>query len=74
MRHQPGAQKLAASAGIDDILKCAIGGLHEPSRKYDPFRLVRLEQRRSGTTGEHLRQFPGQIHRIADAGVHALSA
>ena len=56
-----------------DKLEGAIGGGDQTAGEADPLRLVAFENPLRRPPAEHRRQLPGQVHRIADAGVHSLS-
>ena len=51
-----------------------VGGCHQAPGEGDAFRLVAVEERRVRTPLQDGGELPGQVHRVADAGVHALSA
>src|SRR5450432_1450262 len=52
----------------------SIGGCHKLSREGSPLNLIAIKEVVCGSTGEHGLQFPCQIDRITNAGVHALPA
>jgi len=51
-----------------------VGRRHQPPGKGDTLRLVGIEKGAARTPLEDGREFPGEVHRVADAGVHALAA
>ena len=51
----------------------SIGRGDEPPRERDPLRLVRVEDPIVGAPPEDRRQFPREVHRVADASVHPLT-
>ena len=51
-----------------------IGGRDQPPREGDPFRLVGIEQALRGISLQHRRELPRQVHGVADARVHPLTA
>ena len=50
-----------------------IGRRDQAPREGDTFRLVAIEERSVGSAFHHSGDLPGEIHRVADAGVHTLS-
>ena len=52
----------------------AIGGRDQPAGEADPLGLIAVEQALGGAAVQHRRELPGQIDRVADAGVHSLPA
>ena len=61
-------------AGARDARKGLIGGHDQAPGEGDSLWLVAIEERRIRVPVEDGGEFPGEIHRVADAGVHALSA
>src|SRR6185369_10989887 len=61
-------------AGAGGERECAVGGFDEAAGEGDAFGFKAVEQRRRGAASEDVGQFPGEVHGVADAGVHALAA
>ena len=55
-------------------LKGAVGARDQPFGKCDALRLVAVEEAAVGAALDDRGQFPRQVDRVADAGVHALAA
>ena len=67
--HQPGDR-----AGARHAREGPIGRRDQAPGECDSFRLVAVEKRRVRASMQDGGELPGQVHRVADAGVHALSA
>src|SRR5580658_9153046 len=51
-----------------------IGGSNQAPRKSDSFWFITVEKCSVGPPAHHCRELPGQVHGVANAGVHPLSA
>ena len=52
----------------------AIGRRDQAPREGDALGLVGVEQRGVGASVQHRGELPGEVHGVADAGVHPLAA
>ena len=68
------ADEAGEAAGAGGERECAVGGFDEAAGEGDAFGFVGVEQFCGGAVVEDVGQFPGEIHGVADAGVHALAA
>jgi hypothetical protein len=59
--------------GLVTPVKAPIGRGDQAPGEGDSFRLVAIEERRVRAPAQDGGEFPGEVHRITDAGVHALS-
>ena len=64
----------AIAAGARHAGEGAIGGRDEAPCKGDSFRLVAIEQGCMCSTVQDRGEFPGEVDRVTDTRVHALSA
>ena len=66
--------EFATKALRDDGSKGAVGGGNEHAREADAYRLVRIQQRFILAALRDLREFPAEVHGVANPGVHSLPA
>src|SRR6185312_16692780 len=66
--HEVGHTSVGGREGEDSI-----GGVNQPPRKSNPLSLVTGKQLVASLVSQHRRQFPRQVDRITDTGVHSLT-
>ena len=69
-----GAKQTGKPAVGHNQSKCPVRGVQEPLRNRHALFLVRIEQRRVGSTLDDEREFPSEVVRVLQAGVHPLRA
>ncbi|MNV02550.1 hypothetical protein D3C71_927890 [compost metagenome] len=73
-RRQARAQQVGDAAFGGGEREDPVGGGHQFAGKRDALGFVGGEQFGLGTAAQYGREFPGQIDRIANPGIHALAA
>ena len=73
-RHDVRAHEARRSAFARHDLEGAVGRRDKTFGKGNPLRLVGIEQALAGTMLEHGGELPGEVDRVAKAGVHSLGA
>ncbi|MNX94106.1 hypothetical protein D3C86_1263250 [compost metagenome] len=67
------AQYISHGAFGGDEREDPVGGGHQLAGEGDAFGFIGVEQAGLGTATQHRREFPGEVNRVADTGVHALA-
>src|SRR6185312_11976683 len=66
--------EFAYDALSDKSCKGAVRSRNKRARKADAFRIVGVEERWMGAALVYMRQLPAEVHRIANSGIHSLTA